>query len=430
MTTTVFVSALLAALLIGAALGAILTRALVGARYAADLAAGDAERAGLRERLDEAAARADAGEARAMTLAPLAATLSRVERQVSVLERDRVEQYGELGERLGEVTASTRALRDQTASLAGSLNASTVRGLWGETQLRRVLESAGMLARCDFDEQVRAVSRHEAAVRPDVVVRLPGDKVLVVDAKAPLSAFLEAQQPDLSSSQREGKMRSHAAALRRHVDALAAKDYWSAFDESPRLVVCFVPSEAVLATAIEHDPELFESALRRHVALASPATLLALMRTVAHTWQQESLAANARELLVLGRELHERLATLGGHVTKMGASLRRSVETYNSMVGTLETRVLVTSRRMHELDLAAEPVPAPPPLEATPRPLTAAELIDDGFGPLDTHDGLDALDALDDGRRGRDARHLRDTVTDGGARLRADTEADPRADTG
>lgn len=416
MTTTVFVSALLAALLIGAALGAILTRALVGARYAADLAAGDAERAGLRERLDEAAARADAGEARAMTLAPLAATLSRVERQVSVLERDRVEQYGELGERLGEVTASTRALRDQTASLAGSLNASTVRGLWGETQLRRVLESAGMLARCDFDEQVRAVSRHEAAVRPDVVVRLPGDKVLVVDAKAPLSAFLEAQQPDLSSSQREGKMRSHAAALRRHVDALAAKDYWSAFDESPRLVVCFVPSEAVLATAIEHDPELFESALRRHVALASPATLLALMRTVAHTWQQESLAANARELLVLGRELHERLATLGGHVTKMGASLRRSVETYNSMVGTLETRVLVTSRRMHELDLAAEPVPAPPPLEATPRPLTAAELIDDS---LDI-----TLDVLDDGRQTRDARHLRDTVTDWGVRPRGDSRAD------
>lgn len=391
------ITIVLLALLAGAALGAVLAWLLVRTRYAAELAAGDAERLGLRERLDDLAARWEQDDEAALALAPLTSALARVERQVGVLERDRAEQFGLLGERLGEVSASTRALREQTATLAGSLNASTVRGLWGETQLRRVLETAGMLGRCDFDEQVRAVSRHEAAVRPDVVVRLPGDKVLVVDAKAPLSAFLDAQRATLSPADRDARLAAHADALRRHVEGLAAKDYWSAFEESPRLVVCFVPSEAVLAAAIEHDPALFESAMRRHVALASPATLLALLRTIAHAWQQDSLTANARELLVLGRELHERLGTLSAHVSRMGGSLRRSVEAYNAMVGTLESRVLITTRRMHDLDLAPEAVPAPPPVEATPRALTAAELLTAG---LEHPSGWSE----------RDARHLHDAA--------------------
>lgn len=427
---------LVACLILGAALGAILTWLLIRARYAAVLAATQAEGAGLRERLEQMREQARHEESTALALAPLAATIARVERQVGVLERDRVEQFGELGERLGEVSASTRALREQTATLAGSLNDSSVRGLWGETQLRRVLEHSGMLARCDFEEQVRATSRHEAQVRPDVVVRLPGEKVLVIDAKAPLSAFLAAQQPGLSAAERAGRLRSHASALRRHVDSLATKDYWSAFETSPRLVVCFVPSEAVLAAALEHDPELFEAAMRRHIALASPATLLAVLRTSAHAWQQDALTANARELLVLGRELHERLATLGTHVTRMGTSLRRSVENYNAMVGTLESRVLVTSRRMHELDLATEQVAAPPPVEAAPRPLTAPELIRDGGDRQDLEDLGDIGDSVGyeryegsglpmgqaSGRAGRDARHLRDTVL-------PETRA-PRADTG
>lgn len=422
MTTPIAPGALIACLLLGALLGAplgaALTWLLVRARYTAALAAAQTERAVLRERLDEVRAQAQHEEATVLALAPLAATIARVERQVGVLERDRVEQFGELGERLGEVSASTRALREQTATLAGSLNAASVRGLWGETQLRRVLEHSGMLARCDFDEQVRATSRHESEVRPDVVVRLPGEKVLVVDAKAPLSAFLDAQRPGLSAAERTGRLRSHAGALRRHVDSLAGKDYWSAFETSPRLVVCFVPSEAVLAAALEHDPDLFEAAMRRHVALASPATLLAVLRTSAHAWQQDALTSNARELLVLGRELHERLATLGTHVTRMGTSLRRSVETYNAMVGTLESRVLVTSRRMHELDLSQEVVSPPPPVEVAPRPLTAAELIADVVGGPES----EAVEGHDSGPAGRDARHLRDTV---GQRTKA-----PRAQAG
>ncbi|GAB96074.1 DNA recombination protein RmuC [Kineosphaera limosa] len=396
------------ALIIGATLGILLTWLVVRAGYAARLAAADAEREGLKERLQDLTDRVAHEDEAAMALAPLTSALARVERQVGVLERDRAEQFGVLGERLGEVNASTRALREQTATLAGSLNASSVRGLWGETQLRRVLEHSGMLARCDFEEQVRAVSRHEAQVRPDVVVRLPGEKVLVIDAKAPLSAFLDAQRPDLSPADRQARMAAHAKAFRRHVYGLADKDYWSAFETSPRLVVCFVPNEAVLAAAVEHDPELFEAAMRRHVAIASPATLLAVLRTSAHAWQQDALTSNARELLVLGRELHERLATLGTHVTRMGSSLRRSVETYNAMVGTLESRVLVTSRKLHELDLAPEAVPAPPPVDLPTRPLTAAELIENTALENTALENT-ALEGCD---LERDARHVRDTVTD------------------
>lgn len=400
----------LTCIVVGAIVGGVIAWLALRSAFAARLAAAQTESALLSERLLDLQERQEEDDATALALAPLTSALARVERQVGILERDRVEQFGEVGERLVEVSASTRALREQTASLAGSLNASSVRGLWGETQLRRVLEHAGMLARCDFDEQVRGVSRHDREVRPDVVVRLPGEKVLVIDAKAPMSGFLAAQRADLDPARREDHLRSHAGALRRHVDALAGKDYWSAFATSPQLVVCFVPSEAVLAAAVEHDPELFESAMRQRVALASPATLLALLRTVAYAWQQHALTDNARELLVLGRELHERLATLGTHVTRMGSSLRRSVEAYNAMVGTLESRVLVTSRRMHDLDLAAEPVPAPAPLEVSPRPLTAVELLTTPEPAR--HDAADnrADYTLDDGAARRDAAHLEATV--------------------
>lgn len=401
----------LTCIVVGAIVGGVIAWLALRSAFAARLAAAQTESALLSERLLDLQERQEEDDATALALAPLTSALARVERQVGILERDRVEQFGEVGERLVEVSASTRALREQTASLAGSLNASSVRGLWGETQLRRVLEHAGMLARCDFDEQVRGVSRHDREVRPDVVVRLPGEKVLVIDAKAPMSGFLAAQRADLDPARREDHLRSHAGALRRHVDALAGKDYWSAFATSPQLVVCFVPSEAVLAAAVEHDPELFESAMRQRVALASPATLLALLRTVAYAWQQHALTDNARELLVLGRELHERLATLGTHVTRMGSSLRRSVEAYNAMVGTLESRVLVTSRRMHDLDLAAEPVPAPAPLEVSPRPLTAVELLTTPEPAR--HDAADnrADYTLDDGAARRDAAHLEATAS-------------------
>jgi DNA recombination protein RmuC len=242
-------------------------------------------------------------------------------------------------------------------------------------QLRRVLEHAGMLARCDFEEQVSAVSSHERGVRPDVVVRLPGDKCLVLDAKAPLTAFLGAQADGIEPAERSRLLAAHATSLRGHVDSLATKAYWSAFTNTPEMVVCFVPGDAILAAALAADPALFEYAQVRRVVLASPGTLLALLRTVAFTWQQDALTANAKVLLTLGSELYARLSTLGSHATRLGASLQRSVESYNSLVGALESRVMVTARKMHELGLAEKALTETKPVETAPRPLTATELI-------------------------------------------------------
>lgn len=306
----------------------------------------------------------------------LRGALHRVETQVHTLERDRSEQFGQVGEHLASVAGHTAGLRDQTAALVGALSSSGIRGTWGEAQLRRVLEHAGMLARCDFDEQVHGISAHDVRVRPDVVVHLPGEKALVIDAKAPLTAFLRSHGEGLTEEQRVALRREHADAVRRHVDALAGKAYWTAFTSAPEFVVCFVPSDAVLAAALQADPGLYDHAQSRRVVLASPATLLALLRSIAYGWQQASLADSARELLEVGQELHRRLGTVGGHLGSMGSALRRSVESYNALLGSLESRVLVTSRRMQELGVVDDAAPTPPALEVTPRPMTAPELLD------------------------------------------------------
>ena len=358
-------------MLIGAVVAWLVARVLFTGRSAAL----STERDLMRERvIDLEAALSDEAQTATM-LAPLRDALVRVERQVGTLERDRVEQFSQVSLQLADVTISTNALRSQTASLVGSLNASTIRGNWGEVQLRRVLEHAGMLARCDFEEQVSAVSTHERGVRPDVVVRLPGDKCLVVDAKAPLTAFLSAQADGIDSAERSRLLAAHGTSLRGHVDSLAAKAYWSAFTNTPEMVVCFIPGDAILAAALAADPALFEYAQARRVVLASPGTLLALLRTVAFTWQQDALTANAQLLLKLGSELYSRLGTLGSHATRMGASLQKSVESYNALVGALESRVMVTARKMHELGLAETPLPETGPVGTAPRPLTATELI-------------------------------------------------------
>ncbi|WP_137120541.1 DNA recombination protein RmuC [Segeticoccus rhizosphaerae] len=399
---------LILAALLGLALGVAATWLALRAWHVARSAAIAAERDLLRERVVdlEAALRDDMQTA--SVLAPLREALTRVERQVGSLERDRQLQFGELGARLTEVTGTTEQLRAATSSLAGSLNASTTRGTWGEVQLRRVLEHAGMLARCDFDEQVSAVSRHERGVRPDVLVHLPGDKCLVVDAKAPMTAFLAAQAEGLDPAERQRLRAAHATALRGHVTALAAKAYWTAFRTTPQMVVCFVPGDAVLAAALAADPGLFEEAMAKKVVLASPGTLLALLRTVAFTWQQDALTTSARELLALGNELYARLGSLGSHATKMGTALRRSVESYNAMVGALESRVLVTARKMHQLDLEPEPLADLLPVEDSPRPLTASELLDavadEGCRPeLDLDLELDRVTADRTRAQGRDS---------------------------
>ena len=367
---------LVLALVIGLVLGAGAAAAVVRQLGAVRSAGVTAERDLLRERvLELEAALADDAQT-AAALAPLRDTLARVETQVGTLERDRTHQFAALEQTIAQVHASTASLDRQTQSLAGSLNASTVRGAWGEVQLRRVLEHAGLLARCDFDEQVCRVSRHGKQVRPDVVVQLPGSKHLVVDAKAPMTAFLQAQADDLPAEQRGDLLRQHALHLKGHVRSLADKDYWSAFETTPEMVVCFVPSEAMLSAALAADPSLHEEAMARRVVLVGPGALLALLRTVAFTWQQDALTANARELMKVGRDLYDRLGTMGSHTARMGTALQRSVEAYNQMVGALEARVLVSARRMRDLDIVEAELPQPSPIETGPRVLTAMELIE------------------------------------------------------
>lgn len=388
---------LVVGLLIGGVLGALLAWLAARSSLLARAASAEAERDVLRARTgDLEAAREEEGVITGL-VGPLRDTLVRVERQVGVLERDRAHQFGELAERLTAVGRSTDALRSETSSLAGALNASTVRGAWGEVQLRRVLELAGLLARCDFDEQVTRVTRQGVTVRPDAVINLPGGRHVVIDSKAPMTHFLQAHGDTISQTERSELLGAHATALRRHVDGLAGKAYWSAFERSPEVVVCFVPGEAILATALSDDPGLYEHALSRKVVLAGPGTLFAVLRTVGAIWQQDALEQHARELLALGQELYSRLTTLGSHVGSMGQSLARSVEHYNRFVGTLESRVLVTARRMHDLHLATDEPAGLDPLETAPRALSAAELT----GALESEGATAGF-----GRHSRDAAFL------------------------
>ncbi|MGL4173503.1 MAG: DNA recombination protein RmuC [Actinomycetota bacterium] len=340
------------------------------------LAAAGAERDGLRARVHDLQSDAKTDGDLLAALSPLRETLTRVERNVGTLERDRVEQYAKLGEQLGTVAQASDLLREQTASLAGALRSSSTRGTWGETQLRRVVEYAGLLSRVDFTEQATATTAEGATVRPDLVIHLPGGKHLVIDAKAPLSAFLDAGATD-DDTARNKLLAAHAKALRGHMDVLAGRAYWEAFAPTPEMVVCFVPGDAILTAALSADPGLHERAMAQRVVLVSPATLLALLRTVAFTWQQDALAGNARELFEVGRELYGRLSTLGGHTRKLGRTLHSAIEDYNKMVGTLERRVLVTARKMNDLDLTDNTIDELSAIDNTPRILTAVELLDD-----------------------------------------------------
>ncbi len=386
MDMTTLVTGLLVGGLLGGLLVWLAVRAQVAtARAEGSLAAGDAtaelaatraERDGLRERvIDFEAAMGDDTQT-AAALVPLGEALRRVTKKVEELERERIDQFATVRDALGRVEKSTTQVGREASSLASSLRVSSVRGAWGEVQLRRVLEISGMLARCDFDEQAHGVTSDEHRVRPDVVVRLPGEKHLVIDAKAPMSDWLGAQAEDIDPDEHDRLMRGHAAALRAHITTLADKAYWSAFDPSPEMVVCFIPSDATLAAALARAPGLHEEAMGSKVVLVSPGTLLALLRTVAFTWQQDAVTRDAQELLALGRELYARLGTLGEHATRMGRSLQRSVEDYNRLVGSLESRVLVSARRMSEIGLSHDEIAEVPSVTMTPRPLTAPELLD------------------------------------------------------
>ena len=303
---------------------------------------------------------------------PIADALARVDGTLHEVEKDRIASNAGLIEQLNGIARSHQALQAETGNLARALRAPQVRGRWGEIQLRRVVEMAGMLEYCDFEEQA-TVSAEGGSLRPDLIVRLPGGKTVVVDAKAPMAAYLDAVDIRDEAS-RERLLRDHARQVREHMIALGSKAYWSQFEAAPDFVVMFLPGEAFFSAACQHDPSLIEFGVGQQVVPASPTTLISLLRAVAYGWRQERIARNARDISELGRQLHERIATLAGHFDDMRRGLDRAVESYNKAVGSLEGRVLASARRFKELGVTTEEIPEVVRIELSTRELVAPEL--------------------------------------------------------
>jgi len=333
------------------------------------------ELAGTRLAQQQAEAKGDLDQRREAVdqlVTPLRDALVRVEEEIAGIEKARQSAYAGLSAQVRGLTETHERLRTETANLAGALRSPQARGRWGEVQLRRVVELAGMVAHCDFEEQA-TLERAGTVRRPDLVIQLPGHRRLAVDAKVPLAAYLEAHDSH-DEDRRAMLLREHARALRTHVNALADKAYWDQFPEAPDFVILFIPGEPFLAAAFEHEPGLFEYAHGRRVLLATPTTLIALLHSVAVGWRQESMADNARAVCEIGRELYKRLSTMGEHVTGVGRALDRAVEAYNKQVGSLESRVLVTARKLASLELGDDELAELGPVERGTRLPQAAEL--------------------------------------------------------
>ena len=305
---------------------------------------------------------------------PLRETLARMEIQLRETDEARIRSTAALTEQVVNARETSDQLRTQTQALVTALRRPEARGRWGEMQLRRVVELAGMSVRCDFDEQVD-VSTDDGKLRPDMVVRLAGGKNIVVDSKVSLAAYLEAAE-SADEDVRGARMDAHARHLREHVDRLAGKAYWTALSPAPEFVVLFIPGEAFLAPALEHDPALLEHALAHRVHIATPTTLVTMLRTAQYAWQQEALSENARAVFELGRELYDRLSGLGRHVDGLGKALTNAVSSYNKTIGSLEGRVLVSARKLNQMGVVDAELPPPTPVEETVRALSAPDLLE------------------------------------------------------
>ncbi|MEO5921541.1 MAG: DNA recombination protein RmuC [Pseudolysinimonas sp.] len=370
--------------------------ALARADVATQLAAAEASIGGLREQLtatqeqyrdvmDRARSEAKERETAAadeskvlQALAPVKDTLATMQAKVNELETQRSQQHGELSQQLKSATESEERLRATAESLASALRNNATRGVWGETQLRTLVESAGLLNRVDFTVQ-STISSESGMRRPDMVIHLPGGKGIPVDAKVPYNAYIDASAiPSAATGDQERQraelLTKHAKQVRAHVDALSAKSYWTGLDISPDFTIAFIPNEPLLTAALENDATLMEYAFSKRVILANPATLWALLKTIAFTWQQDVLTEDAKRLFDLGKELYSRLSTLSEHADKLRRSIESTVTSYNQFASSLEQRVLVTARKLDALD-ESKVIATPPTIDQQPQRLSQPELV-------------------------------------------------------
>lgn len=317
---------------------------------------------------------------------PLRESLTQVQTQMTEAEKARISAYGALTTQVENMRDSSELLRTETRQLVTALRSPQQRGRWGEHQLRRVVEMAGMVEHCDFSEQSSVTTEDGNLLRPDLVVHLAGGRRLVVDAKVAFNGYLEAMEARDDATRAE-RLKAHARHLKTHIDQLGAKEYWKHLEPTPDFVVMFVPAEVFLNAALDEDPTLLEYGFDKNVVISTPATFVALLRTVAYTWKQEALAANAREVYELGKTLYSRLATMGGHVNKLGKEMSGAVEAYNRLVGSLESRVMVSARKFVELKVSDEQIDPPVHIDLVPRDVTAEALV------ASANDELLAMDA-------------------------------------
>jgi len=301
------------------------------------------------------------------SMIPLKESLKQIGEHQKELEKKRVEAYASISAQIAVLASAEKDLRLETARLAQSLRSPQMRGSWGQIHLRRVVELAGMANHCDFFEQV-AVESDGRAWRPDLLVRLPGERQIVIDAKTPLNAYLDASDSG-DEELRKKKLQEHAASLRRHMKDLSAKEYWRQFESAPEYVILFLPAEAFYSGALQADPTLIEAGATQNVLIATPTTLIAILRAIALTWKQESLSKSAKEISRLGEELYDRIGVFCEHWNKVGKNLNGAVDAFNQSSASLETRVLVSARKLKEIGQIQKEAPEAPQLEKLARSL-------------------------------------------------------------